>query len=206
MNKMLNYDKQMDWQPVNDYWQSPVDFRKSDVEVESEALTFFIQQPLRITKIENLGNNLKYKGYGSAEILQRPYQFQQVHFHHPAEHLIDGQAAAVEVHFVFESSIGQVLVLALLFKIGQVSSLVQQLVEQKVAKLELTLPQSSEVYHYLGSLTTPPLLPGVEWLVVSSDQLTISQEQMNWFTEHFPTNARQVQPLQNRKIEMLKNK
>lgn len=45
---------------------------------------------------------------------------------------------------------------------------------------------------------------GVEWLVVTSADLTLNQGQLDWFTKHFPVNARRVQPLQKRPIEMLK--
>ncbi|WP_163601191.1 hypothetical protein [Fructilactobacillus sanfranciscensis] len=42
--------------------------------------------------------------------------------------------------------------------------------------------------------------PGVEWLVVTSADLTLNQGQLDWFTKHFPVNARRVQPLQKRPI------
>ncbi|NDR77402.1 carbonic anhydrase family protein [Fructilactobacillus sanfranciscensis] len=201
---MLDYSKQNDCQPDVDYLQSPIDIRQADVSQEKQRLSFKIEEPLLITIVDNLGNNLKFSGNGSVEILQRTYQFQQAHFHHPTEHLIGGQASALEVHLFFTSSIGQTLVLALLFKLGKANDLVQQLIEQKFGDVDLQLPNDSVIYHYLGSLTTPPLQTGVEWLVVTSADLTLNQGQLDWFTKHFPVNARRVQPLQKRPIEMLK--
>nr|WP_252893052.1 carbonic anhydrase family protein [Lentilactobacillus otakiensis] len=59
-------------------------------------------------------------------------------------------------------------------------------------------------FHYLGSLTTPPLTEGVEWLLVSNPDFTVSDDQVEWFRKHFGKDDRKLQPLNGRSIEFYK--
>ncbi|MFT8744489.1 MAG: carbonic anhydrase family protein, partial [Lentilactobacillus hilgardii] len=55
-------------------------------------------------------------------------------------------------------------------------------------------------FHYLGSLTTPPLTEGVEWLVITNPNVSISADQLAWFKAHFQPNNRETQDLNGRLI------
>ncbi|WP_429971580.1 carbonic anhydrase family protein [Fructilactobacillus sp. Tb1] len=198
---MFDYKKQNDWQPDGNYLQSPVDIKDDNVKILHQLIPFAIVDQIEITKIENTGNNIKYSGIGKAMIFGHKYNFQQLHFHHPAEHLINGKAADFEIHFVFTNEIGQMIVVAILLNVGEDSPFVQQLIEQKLFNPQLKIPTAVSGYHYLGSLTNPPLIPGVEWLIVTDPILSIGKEQLEWFKQHFAENARDVQPMQNRTIE-----
>ena len=59
-------------------------------------------------------------------------------------------------------------------------------------------------FHYLGSLTTPPLTEGVEWLVLTNPEFTISDRQIDWFHQHFGDDNRDPQPLNDRQVELYK--
>jgi carbonic anhydrase len=63
------------------------------------------------------------------------------------------------------------------------------------------VPAHAHVFHYLGSLTTPPLTEGVEWYVLDAPTATVSAEQVAWFAAHYPENNRAVQPLAGRVVE-----
>ena len=126
-----------------------------------------------------------------------------------AEHLIDGQAAPIEWHLVHQSATGQLAVVAVFGRIGKPNSSLQGLLDQFTAQTshELTtpvnltelLPDTGTVYHYLGSLTTPPLSETVEWYVCA-DTVMIGEQQLAAYQQLFAANNRKIQPLNDRPI------
>ena len=54
----------------------------------------------------------------------------------------------------------------------------------------------SGYYAYVGSLTTPPCSPGVQW-IVAADRAPISVRQYNALREQLGFNARAPQPIRN---------
>ena len=61
------------------------------------------------------------------------------------------------------------------------------------------IPDTPDYYHYLGSLTTPPLTQNVEWYVMQQP-LTLSDQQLATFRKHYSNNNRKIQPLYDRPI------
>ena len=61
------------------------------------------------------------------------------------------------------------------------------------------LPRSDVYYHYLGSLTTPPLTENVEWYVLKQP-ITASPEQLDALRRFYADNFRQPQPLEGRVV------
>ncbi|MEM7013724.1 MAG: carbonic anhydrase family protein, partial [Verrucomicrobiota bacterium] len=64
------------------------------------------------------------------------------------------------------------------------------------------LPDRPTVYHYPGSLTTPPGTEGVRWFVFREPS-RMSGAQIRKFSKMFPNNFRPVQELNGRKITLL---
>ncbi len=142
---------------------------------------------------------------------RRRYELLGVHYHSPGEHLLDGETFAAELHLVHQDADGNLAVVGLLFRLGNPSPLVEDLlglapatgVEADVgggpnaAEYE---PSHSGYYGYRGSLTTPPCSEGVRWMVmqsigtVSADQVDILQS-----LTHGPNN-RPPQPIGDRQI------
>ncbi|MFZ2683138.1 MAG: carbonic anhydrase family protein, partial [Trichococcus flocculiformis] len=60
-------------------------------------------------------------------------------------------------------------------------------------------PANKSYYHYLGSLTTPPLTENVEWYVMANP-VEVSAEQIAAFKEYYEGNNREVQPLDERSV------
>ncbi|MCW3109232.1 MAG: hypothetical protein JWQ09_3738 [Segetibacter sp.] len=147
------------------------------------------------------------------------YYLSQFHFHWASEHKIDGKQSAMEVHLVHRSNSGQFAVIGVLIDEGSANSVLQSIFDASPTATGVTntlihfdpltlLPADQQQYFtYSGSLTTPgggltviPYLEGLKWFVFKSP-LTISTAQFNQYKAiyHEP-NARQVQPLGNRKV------
>ncbi|MNI75377.1 Carbonic anhydrase precursor [compost metagenome] len=65
--------------------------------------------------------------------------------------------------------------------------------------LSLLIPPKLNYYHYLGSLTTPPLTENVEWYVLK-DPVEISHEQLKEFYKYYDNNYRETQQLNGRQV------
>lgn len=63
------------------------------------------------------------------------------------------------------------------------------------------LPEGGSHYRYPGSLTTPPCSEIVSW-VAMTEAIAVSQDQVDAFAALYPMNARPVQPLKERTIEL----
>jgi len=63
------------------------------------------------------------------------------------------------------------------------------------------LPKGRAYYSYAGSLTTPPCSEDVKWHVLV-EPMTVSEEQIETFTNMYPVDARPIQPINGRTIEL----
>jgi carbonic anhydrase len=135
-------------------------------------------------------------GAGSLTLGGTTYDLLQFHFHAPAEHLINGVASALELHFVHQSTVGELLVVGQLFEVGAFNSsidpifsdLPQSSVDQKTVNgfnLNALLPNTLTSFRYDGSLTTIPYTGGVKWNVLTT-RSSLSQTQLNGFLALFP--------------------
>ncbi|WP_258667217.1 carbonic anhydrase family protein [Pseudomonas sp. B21-040] len=69
---------------------------------------------------------------------------------------------------------------------------------QNIADL---LPTTRHYYSYMGSLTTPPCSEGVRWHVLTQP-VQLSHAQLQAFQALYPMNARPVQPLNDRTVNV----
>lgn len=137
------------------------------------------------------------------------YKLVQFHFHHPSEHLIDGAALPMEIHFVhFNERMDLALVLGVFIAEGSPNDLLGKIFsdmpkEKGESKTVLAinpnnlLPESFDRFHYQGSLTTPPCSEIINWNVLRSS-ITASSDQIRAFAALFINNARPVMPLNRR--------
>lgn len=136
------------------------------------------------------------------------YDLVQFHFHHPSEHLVEGQSRAMEVHFVHKNPAGGYGVLGVMIEPGAVNEsfaaviAVMPATEGKVpapAALDprRMLPGSLAHYRYEGSLTTPPCAETVDWFVAKAG-IEVAAADIAAFATLFPLNARPVQALSRR--------
>lgn len=135
------------------------------------------------------------------------YNLLQFHFHNPSEHTIDGQAAAMEIHFVHQDpNSGTLAVVGIMLTEGERGSeayaavfdhLPAEAGEPKARgnafSLATLLPASRTFYTYQGSLTTPPCSEIVRWLLLDTP-IELSAAQIEAFAAIHQGNARPIQP------------
>lgn len=138
------------------------------------------------------------------------YRLHQLHFHTPAETLLAGVPHPVETHFVFEGDLGCFLVVAAFMRAGRSNPALRDLLEHVPDGFDepspfpsfdphLLLPERLGHWAYTGSLTTPPYLEPVEWVVLK-DEVEASAEEISALEALLGMNARPVQPMNGRTV------
>ena len=142
------------------------------------------------------------------------YDLQSVHAHAPAEHRVDGEEFAAELHMLHQDASGELLAVGVLYRLGAPSPVLQAMIDAvatggDAAAGDFPLgaagfaPGSSGFYTYPGSKTTPPCYEPVEW-VVMQEAATLSQEQVDALQSFSGgPNNRPVQPLRGRRIVLV---
>lgn len=143
----------------------------------------------------------------------------QFHFHAPAEHAVDGHIAAMEMHFVNQSTrTGGYLVVSRFLELGASDNLLLDPIFSSMKSIpnsgdtlalagfdiDALLPENQSVYRYDGSLTTSPYAEGVAWNIFTAAPLFVSQAQLDEFMALFPDgDARELQPLDGRTVYLI---
>jgi carbonic anhydrase len=145
----------------------------------------------------------------------KTYQLKQFHFHTPSEHTIDGQHAPMEMHLVHQAEDESLAVVGVLFKEGKtlnpnLAKIISHMprtkgeskhLENVVLQISDHIPQQTEAYHYIGSLTTPPCSEDVQWLVLKAPMI-VSADQIAAITAVIGPNNRPTQPLNDRGLSL----
>lgn len=198
--------------------QSPVDIsiaNQSQLNPEAELPPIQFNYKLIDLTVKNNGHTIQVDYPPGSEIMLdgNKYNLLQFHFHTPSEHTVDRIAAAMELHLVHQNAEGKLAVVGVLIEEGEENYFLQQIwdhlpesegeAEVKGVKInaENLLPNNRAYYSYSGSLTTPPCSEGVSWNVLKTP-IQASSEQIEQFMEIYQMNARPVQPLNRRKIEL----
>lgn len=206
---MLDYSEQNNWENDFGHCQSPITLSTHDSQHFADYLPIHANAFYQLnTEIDDY-TTIRLTGMGHATIFNRDFNFKQVHFHAPAEHIIDGKVNPIEIHLVHENEIGQTVVVAVFPTLGNANSELQDIINnfeegsRHSVSLKLTnwISSLSTGFHYQGSLTTPPLTEGVEWLVINNSKLTVSPKQVDWFIAQFGKNNRDCQPLNERNVQ-----
>jgi carbonic anhydrase len=195
--------------------QSPVDIR--GVQIADLPAIKFDYKPSALKIIDN-GHTIQvnYAPGSSINVGGARYELVQFHFHRPSEEKINGKSSAMVAHLVHQNADGKLAVVAVLLDKGGASELIDALwanipkekgKESVVASVTIDattlLPENKGYYTFQGSLTTPPCSEGVTWLVLKMP-LKISDGQIAAFGKIYPPNARPVQPLNGRIIQVTK--
>jgi carbonic anhydrase len=193
--------------------QSPIDIpdakaRKGDL----PGLLFnYKAVPLKI--VDN-GHTIEviYPAGSFVSIDGKHYELLQFHFHKPAEEKIDGKGHDMDAHLVHKGPDGKLMVIAILFDAGKENKTIKTLWDRlpkekdkevtvdavKIDAVDL-LPNDKGYYTYAGSLTTPPCSEQVTWYVLKTP-VQMSADQIARFGRIYPTNARPIQPFNDRDL------
>ncbi|PHT46846.1 Bifunctional monodehydroascorbate reductase and carbonic anhydrase nectarin-3 [Capsicum baccatum] len=198
------------WGNINPQWricntgklQSPIDLVK--VEVVNLGILEKFYKPAPATLV-NRGHDIMVRWDGDAgffKINETQYKLQQVHWHTPSEHTINGKRFDMEAHLVHASSDGKTAVIGILYTIGLLPDILQTKLEKDLIALadkegaeraigivdpNIIKLDGTTYYRYIGSLTTPPCTEGVVWTIdgkvnsATSGQIKLLQNAVvNW--------------------------
>ena len=140
----------------------------------------------------------------------RRYELLSAHAHSPAEHTVDGEGFAAELHVVHEDASGDALVVGVLFRLGPPDPVLQAMLDAAAGETigfpldaAAFAPRSGAFFNYTGSKTTPPCHEPVEWMVMR-DAATVSQEQVEALQSFSGgPNNRPLQPLRGRRVVLV---
>jgi carbonic anhydrase len=149
---------------------------------------------------------------------EQVYELLQFHFHAPSEHTLAGEHYPMEVHFVHQAENGAIAVLGVFVEEGAdnpgIVPLWNQLTEAAGSEAAVQISTDfadrvfpgggSGVYHYTGSLTTPPCSEEVSWFIRKTPT-QLSKDQIGEFTAVYNHNNRPVQALNDRTLYMDSN-
>lgn len=195
--------------------QTPIDLTGATTGSDAPAL-IFDYKPFPLAIVNN-GHTIQVNAApgSSCTIGDTKYELLQFHFHHPSEHLLNGETLNMECHLVHKSAEGGLAVIGIFFTPGNENVVLKPLFDQMPSKAGETVtgigtinprdlfPASGAYFGYQGSLTTPPCSEGLNWTVFKHP-VELSPEQIKQFASLYAHNARPVQPLNGRPLlEML---
>lgn len=207
----FDYQHQAEWHAVHDAFQSPIDIRTADAVAVDEDEPDVVQPHYGTLAgmVIDTGHALQVNvPGGDAKIRGRRFMLRQFHFHAHSEHTIDGKSFPAEVHLVHVAKDGRMAVIGVMLEEGAPNPALGAVIkaarkgeahEVPAVRAADLLPKSDAYYHYLGSLTTPPLTENVEWYVLKQP-ITASPEQLDALRSFYADNFRERQPLDGRVV------
>jgi len=192
--------------------QSPIDIRNAS-ELDLVDIAFGYGETAN--NIFNNGHTIQVNVDEGSYIIYNEitYKLLQFHFHSPSEHTINGEAAAMEIHFVHQDpNSGALAVVGILLAAGDAengayapifdnmpSEVGEPAARGGAIDLEALLPEERRYFTYQGSLTTPPCSEIVRWLLLDAP-VQLSQAQIDAFVDLYDYNARPTLPLGQRDL------
>uniref|UniRef100_A0A1J3JIW3 Carbonic anhydrase n=1 Tax=Noccaea caerulescens TaxID=107243 RepID=A0A1J3JIW3_NOCCA len=201
--------------------QSPIDLMNERVNIVSHLGRLNRDYKPSKAIIKNRGHDIMLKfedGAGSININGFQYELQQLHWHSPSEHTVNGRRFALELHMVHEGKNGMAVV-TVLYKIGRADTFIRSLEKELEAITDMEKAEKSvgmidpkqikigsrKYYRYIGSLTTPPCTQNVTWSVVRKVR-TVTRKQVRLLRvavhDDAESNARPVQAINQRVVHL----
>lgn len=195
--------------------QSPIDIKPKAVEKAADGKPIGFAYTASAAEVVNNGHTVQVDlpTAGTASIGGVEYKLLQFHFHTPSEERFDGKPYPLVAHMVHKNAQGELAVVAVLFKVGKENAALKPVFAKLPAKSGASealesfnpadlLPADASYYAFMGSLTTPPCSEDVRWQVLKTP-VTVSAAQLAAFRKLYPMNARPVQPLHGRKVQLV---
>lgn len=195
--------------------QSPINILSSRAVTGSHRVALHYRESG--THIANLGHTVEaiIDDGSLASFDGQDYTLQQIHFHTPSEHQVDGVTYPMEMHMVHtrNDDPGSYMVISVLFREGVESPALEDVLAAVPERAGETrdlpgtaidagelLDFSGHYFHYEGSLTTPPYTEAVTWLIMQ-DIHQAAPEQIQHINILEGNNARHIQALHARVVD-----
>lgn len=143
----------------------------------------------------------------------KQYKLIQFHFHSPSENQINSVSYPMEIHFVHQGMDGKAVAMGVFVKAGKENPELQKIIAHiptekgkefiiKDTDIDPSslLPEQKNYYSFRGSLTTPPCVEGVQWIVMANPVTASPAQILILRRAAGGENARPVQPLHHRPI------
>ncbi|MBO1510114.1 carbonic anhydrase family protein [Metabacillus sp. BG109] len=205
----VNYTDQKNWAFESGDTQSPIDINTTKTQAMKDSGVIELNYNNAVLDEVDNGHSIQVDATGTAKINGRNFDLTQFHFHAPSEHKLDGKQYPIEAHFVNKAQNGRIAVISVFFNEGAENQGFKKVIDSikkgdkntDVGEISIAamLPTNKSYYHYLGSLTTPPLSENVEWYVMKNP-VEISKTQIDAFQSYYNSNNRDIQPLNERII------
>lgn len=195
--------------------QSPINIEYTRNIKEQVSQSIQIKYSKAKFSVENTGHTIQASNLTSSNYMVidgEVYKLIQMHFHHPSEHLLNGQSFEMEGHLVHQDDEGKYAVLGFFIKPGEENGVLDEMWSKLPTEISVTnivldsavnlgqlLPKEKRFFQYRGSLTTPPCTEGVQWFVLEHP-IEMAQQQIEFFSSIFQQNSRPIQKLNNRKV------
>lgn len=200
--------------------QSPINIEFSQVKAKGKFVYLDIRyHKLPYTLINN-GHSIQANVKTSSNriiIGGKEYRLVQFHFHTPSEHTFNRSYYDMELHLVHQAGNGSIAVLGVMIKEGKKNEVLapaweimpkekteEEIIMKESINIKELLPTNKILYHYMGSLTTPPCSENIKWFLYQKP-IEMSQDQIEQFQNIFPDNHRPIQPLNGREIVPIKS-
>ncbi len=191
--------------------QSPIDIDTKNASSSEDSLT--INYSDTDFNIVDTGHSVEFEVEGTQPSItynDNNYVLDQIHFHNESENTLNGKHYPLEGHFVhhLEGQEDNKLVISIMFDLGDENEIIADSFNNIGSSVNFNpqelLPESHNYYEFIGSLTTPPCSEDVKWIIFN-DNLTIDENQLNAFKEHYSNNNRPTQALNERSINHVNN-
>lgn len=203
-----SYEDQTDWEVGYGDKQSPINIITENVVAGKSLQNIVSDFTVEPSYILDNGHSITVGAEGNSSVINgRTFNLLQFHYHSLSEHTINGIHTPLEVHFVHLGEDGRLAVIGVMIEEGQFNGEFEKVLNNIAAEKQENLgiildyseliPENKGYYHYIGSLTTPPLTENVEWYILK-ETIEISKEQINKFNEYYSANNREVQELEGR--------
>ncbi|KAL0636743.1 hypothetical protein Q9L58_004225 [Maublancomyces gigas] len=190
--------------------QSPVNIDNT-ISLATEAPVIVIPS-VEAAEFENLGSTIEVIVNGTTTVGGTKFDLKQFHFHTPSEHRIAEEYFPLEVHMVHEAADGSgaIAVLAVTFQLSEDGTTTELLtaVTEKISEIAVpgtvteTGPldfaplikhlETTPLFQYKGSLTTPPCAEGLTFLV-TKEPLPLNVKTFNAIKSIVKFNSRYTQ-------------
>ncbi len=203
--KKWSYENQEKWGESSENKFCKIGYNQSPIDVKYDFSGGDLQFFYNNSEVEKkyLDYALRAEFFGKNYVSRkRKYFVRYLDFHHPSEHLLNGEQQILEMQILHKSDDEQWLILAIFLEMGKLNSKFDELInflESKKSEGKIDLRKivnmSDQAFFYDGSFTTPPCREGVKWYVMKTP-IQISKEQMNRIIKSailVKSNARKIQ-------------